>query len=88
MGQTILDAEEGGLKLIDHGNVSIMLETGEDSFFALVVSKETYLLREKFREFTKRIYNEAFFKTIDHSVVRIDNYRNDQITKLVEEYLK
>lgn len=88
MGQTILDAEEGGLKLIDHGNVSIMLETGEDSFFALVVSKETYLLREKFREFTKRIYNEAFFKTIDHSVVQIDKYRNDQITKLVEEYLK
>ncbi len=88
MGQTILDAEEGGLKLIDHGNVSIMLETGEDSFFALVVSKETYLLREKFREFTKRIYNEAFFKTIDHSVVQIDKYRNDQITKLIEEYLK
>lgn len=87
MGQTILDAEEGGLKLIDHGNVSIMLETDEDCFFALVVLKETYLLREKFREFIKRINNEAFFTAIDHSVVQILKSRNDKITKLVEEYL-
>ncbi|NHK30461.1 MAG: tetratricopeptide repeat protein, partial [Asgard group archaeon] len=88
MGQTVLDAEEGGLKLIDHGNVSIMLETDENCFYALVVLKETYLLREKFRDFTKRIYNEAFFIGIDHSVVLIDESRNMKITKIVEEYLK
>jgi tetratricopeptide (TPR) repeat protein len=88
MGQTVLDAEEGGLKLIDHGNVSIMLETDENCFYALVVLKETYLLREKFREFTNSIYNEAFFIGIDHSVVLIDKVRNVKITKIVEEYLK
>ncbi|NHJ39586.1 MAG: tetratricopeptide repeat protein [Asgard group archaeon] len=87
MGQTVLDAEEGGLKLIDHGNVSVMLETDEDCFFALVVLKETYLLREKFREFIKSINNEAFFKNIDHSVIQIDEVRNAKITKLVDEYL-
>ncbi|NHJ48780.1 MAG: tetratricopeptide repeat protein [Asgard group archaeon] len=88
MGQAVLDAEEGGLKLIDHGNVSIMLETDDNCFFALVVLKETYLLREMFREFTKKIYDEGFFKDIDHSIIQINELRNYEITKVVDQYLK
>ncbi|MHA1211074.1 MAG: hypothetical protein ACTSSH_01310, partial [Candidatus Heimdallarchaeota archaeon] len=87
MGQTILDAEEGGLKLIDHGNVSIMQETGPDCFYALVVSQATYLLREKLRELIDRISSDDFFKGIDHSVVLMNEKRNEAFTKLVEEYL-
>jgi tetratricopeptide (TPR) repeat protein len=88
MGQAVLDAEEGGLKLIDHGNVSIMLETDNECLFALVVSKETFLLRERFREFTKQISEKAFFKDMDPSIIEINEYRNMQITKIVEEHLK
>ncbi|HUT82942.1 MAG TPA: tetratricopeptide repeat protein [Candidatus Bathyarchaeia archaeon] len=87
MGQTVLDAEEGGLKLIDHGNVSIMLETGTDCFFALVVTKETFLTREKLREFIEYLETENFFKGIDHSVVLTDEKRNETFTKIAEEYL-
>ncbi len=87
MGQTVLDAEEGGLKLIDHGNVSIMLETGTDCFFALVVTKETFLTREKLREFIDHLEAEHFFKGIDHSVILTDENRNQTFTKMVEEYL-
>ncbi|MGC9779852.1 MAG: hypothetical protein HZR80_11465 [Candidatus Heimdallarchaeota archaeon] len=87
MGQTILEAKEGGLKLIDHGDISIMLETGTESFIALVVSRETFLLREKLRELAFKLHQEKFFKKIDHSVVEINEYRDYQITKIVEEYL-
>ncbi|MBN1328252.1 MAG: hypothetical protein JXA54_02150 [Candidatus Heimdallarchaeota archaeon] len=87
MGQTVLAAEEGGLKLIDHGNVSIMLETGSDCFFALVVTKETFLTREKLREFIEYLESENFFKGINHNLVLTDEKRNEAFTKLVEEYL-
>ncbi|HUT82768.1 MAG TPA: tetratricopeptide repeat protein [Candidatus Bathyarchaeia archaeon] len=53
MGETILDAKEDGLKLIDHGNVAIMLETYEDNIFALVLTQETYFAREKLRVFVE-----------------------------------
>jgi len=87
MGQTILDAEEGGLQLINHGNVSVMLETGEKCFFALVVDQETYLLRENLREFTMKFQKERFFKDGDHVVVQTSEKRDEEITNLVEEYL-
>ena len=87
MGQTILDAKEGGLQLIDHGNVSIMLETGDKCFFALVVDKETYLLRENFREFISHFQTERFFKDGDHVVVQTSEKRDEEITNLVEKYL-
>ncbi|NHJ31563.1 MAG: tetratricopeptide repeat protein, partial [Asgard group archaeon] len=87
MGQQILDAKEGGLQLIDHGSVSIMLETGMKCFFALVVEKETYLLREKFREFISDFQTERFFKDGDHVVVQTSKERDKEIDDLVEKHL-
>ncbi len=83
MSQTILDAKEGGLKLIDHGDIAIMLETREKLFFALVVSKETYLLREKLREFADTLSAEAIIKIIDEGLVTITEKQKELIEKLI-----
>jgi len=85
MSQTILDAKEGGLKLIDHGSVAIMLETREKLFFALVVSKETYILRENLREFADTLSEEPIIKIIDQSVINITEKQNALIENLVSE---
>ena len=86
MGQAVLDADEGGLKLINHGEVAIMLETAERFFIALVVSQETFLMREKLREFSAKIVNEKIFKKEDESVIVIDDLRNQKIEALITEY--
>ncbi len=83
MSQTILNAKEGGLKLIDHGNVAIMLETRERLFFALVVSKETYLIREKLRDFADSLSDEAIIKIIDQGVINITDKQKILIEDLI-----
>ncbi|NHJ05095.1 MAG: hypothetical protein EAX90_09740 [Candidatus Heimdallarchaeota archaeon] len=85
MGEEILAAEEGGLKLIDHGNVAIMLETGTKSFISLVVSQETFILREKLRQFTERFNAELSFEGFDSGVIFSDQKRNEAIEKLFKE---
>jgi len=85
MGEEILAADEGGLKLIDHGNVAIMLETGTKSFISLVVSQETFILREKLRQFTERFNVELTFEGFDSGVVFSDPKRNEAIEKLFKE---
>lgn len=85
MSQTILDAKEGGLKLIDHGDIAIMLETREKLFFALVVSKETYLIREKLREFADTLSEEVIIKIIDKGVFTITDKQEALIEKLISK---
>jgi len=88
MGQTILDAKEGGLKLIDHGDVAIMLETGESSLFALVVSQETYLIREQLREFMREFEKEKIYKSVNESIIIMDEKTEEKITDIVSKYFK
>jgi len=87
IGQTILNApsEDGQLKLIDHGNISIMLESNEKCLIALIVSRETYLLREKLREFSKKLLNEPFYQKVDYSIIKKDDVRDKLIEKLIQE---
>ncbi|MEA2069914.1 MAG: tetratricopeptide repeat protein, partial [Asgard group archaeon] len=85
MGQTVLSSKEGGLRLIDHGDVSIMLETGEKMVIALVVGKETYLLRNKLQEFTTEMEQDTLFKNIDLGVVKKDEKTYEKITTKVKE---
>ncbi|MFW9922248.1 MAG: tetratricopeptide repeat protein [Candidatus Thorarchaeota archaeon] len=71
MGETILDSKEGGLKLIDHGDVAIMLETLEEKIFALVLTRETYLAREKLRDFAAAYaYSEFAYHDTDAVVMK------------------
>ncbi|MHA1837493.1 MAG: tetratricopeptide repeat protein [Candidatus Heimdallarchaeota archaeon] len=79
MGETLLEAKEGGLKLIDHGDVAIMLETLEDMAFALVLTRETYFAREKLRDFAEDYsYSEYAYKETDGYVLK----DNDQINAI------
>jgi len=90
IGSSILNApseDDGQLKLIDHGNVSIMLESNDKCLIALIVSRETYLLREKLREFSKKLLNEPFYQQIDYSIIEQDTYRNSLIEQLVQKTL-
>ncbi|MHA1212231.1 MAG: hypothetical protein ACTSSH_07200, partial [Candidatus Heimdallarchaeota archaeon] len=91
MGETLLDAKEGGLKLIDHGDVAIMLETLEEKVFALVLTQETYLAREKLRNFAEDYsYSEYAYHEVT-GVVFKDEKQNkaidDMVTKAFQEFL-
>ncbi|MHA1126998.1 MAG: tetratricopeptide repeat protein [Candidatus Heimdallarchaeota archaeon] len=86
MGTTVLDAEEEGLKLIDHGDVAIMLETVSRFFVAVVVTKETFLMREKLREFAMKIVSDELFQKDDESVIVKDANRDQAIEELIKEY--
>ena len=88
MSQTILDAKEGGLKLIDHGEVAIMLETREKLFFALVVSKETYLIREKLRLFADKLSDNVIIKAIDEDILTVTKKQEELIESLAVESFK
>ena len=73
MGETLLESKEGGLKLIDHGDVAIMLETLKDMVFALVLTKESYLIREKLRNFAEDyLFSDFAFKEADGFVLKDD----------------
>ena len=85
MGEEVLAAEEGGLKLIDHGNVAIMLETGVKSFFSLVVTQETFLLREKLRQFADIFENKYSFEGFDSGIIQTDHRRTDDIRNIFKE---
>ncbi len=85
MGETLLEAKEGGLKLIDHGDVAIMLETLEEMVFALVLTQETYFAREKLRDFAEDYsYSEFAYKEADGFVLK----DNDQIEAIDSMVLK
>ncbi|NHJ06149.1 MAG: hypothetical protein EAX90_15080 [Candidatus Heimdallarchaeota archaeon] len=85
MGETLLESKEGGLKLIDHGDVAIMLETMEELVFALVLTKESYLVREKLRNFAEDYsYSEIKFREADGFVLK-DNKQIAIIDQMVSK---
>ena len=86
MGEEVLSSKEGGLKLIDHGDVAIMLETGKKFFIALVAPQETYILREKLRLFSNSIDKNKTMMSIDESIMMTDPIRNEIIEKLIAEH--
>jgi len=88
MGETLLESKEGGLKLIDHGDVAIMLETMDELVFALVLTKESYLVREKLRNFAEDYsYSEIKFREADGFVLK-DNKQIAIIDEMVSKNLQ
>ena len=88
MGETVLSSQDGGLKLIDHGDVAIMLETTKDIFYTLIVSRESYILREKLRGFVYELTKLNLFKNFDHSVVLLQEDTKNQIEQIVQEFFE
>ncbi|MHA1557173.1 MAG: hypothetical protein ACTSPM_09600, partial [Candidatus Heimdallarchaeota archaeon] len=91
MGETLLESKEGGLKLIDHGDVAIMLETIEEMVFALVLTQESYLIREKLRNFAEDyLFSDFAFKEADGFVLKDDKQIaliDDMVSKNFQDML-
>ena len=92
MGETLLESKEGGLKLIDHGDVAIMLENIGEMVFALVLTQESYLIREKLRNFAEDyLYSEFAFSEAKGFVVKNDEQItliDEMVSKNFQELLK
>jgi tetratricopeptide (TPR) repeat protein len=84
MAQTILKSQEGGLKLIDHGDVSLMFELKDNFVFVLILNQETFMAREKLRIFIDK-YGYTFNNFVKKGVVIRDNDADIKIDNLIEE---
>jgi len=92
MGETLLEAKAGGLKLIDHGDVAIMLETTGEMVFALVITRETYFAREKLRDFAESFSKSKYaYKKTDGFVLKDKEQKkaiDTMVQKTFQELLK
>ncbi|NHJ84359.1 MAG: tetratricopeptide repeat protein [Asgard group archaeon] len=83
MGETIFESQKDGLKLIDHGDVAIMLETMAEKVFAIVLTQESYMIREKLRNFAiDYTHSEFALREYDGYVLK-DNSQIALIDELV-----